>query len=80
MRMWLKLLRVGADMSQLEIAEKMGISRTYYGMIEIGKRKKSLDLPIVKKLSELFGVTVDWIAEQEKNLQTKEGDNIGSRI
>jgi hypothetical protein len=36
-------------------------------MIENGERQKDLDLSIVVKLSELFGVTIEWIAQQEKN-------------
>jgi hypothetical protein len=36
-------------------------------MIENGERQKDLDLSIVVKLSELFGVSIEWIAQQEKN-------------
>ncbi len=65
MRKYLKELREGAGTTQDDMANKLGISRAYYARIENGERQKNLDLPIVMKLSELFGVSVEWIAEQE---------------
>ena len=36
-------------------------------MIENGERQKKLDLSMVTKLSEIFGVSIEWIAEQDLN-------------
>ncbi|MCH5210402.1 MAG: helix-turn-helix transcriptional regulator [Oscillospiraceae bacterium] len=66
MRKYLKKLRESADMTQEDVSKHLEISRAYYVRIENGERQKDLDLSIVIKLSELFNVTVDWIAEQEK--------------
>ncbi len=66
MRKWLKELREHEKLSQTAVAKQLGITQHYYSMIENGERQKDLDLSIVMKLSELFGVTVEWIAEQEK--------------
>lgn len=65
MRKYLKTLREQQSLSQQQIAQKIGISQNYYSMIENGERQKDLDLSIATKLAEIFGVTVEWIAEQE---------------
>lgn len=66
MRSWLKEKRKQLGISQTEIAAKLDISLSYYYLIENGERKKDLDLSIATKLSEIFGVSIDWIAEQEQ--------------
>ena len=70
MRKYLKTLRENAKMTQDEAAEKIGISRAYYVRIENGERQKDLDLSFVVRLSGLFNVSVDWIAEQEKKYKS----------
>lgn len=66
MRKYLKRLREDVKMTQEDVAKEIGISRAYYVRIENGERQKDLDLSIAVKLSELFGVSVDWIVEQER--------------
>lgn len=66
LRKWLKELREREKLSQTTVAKQLGITQHYYSMIENGERQKDLDLSIVMKFAELFGVTVEWIAEQEK--------------
>ena len=48
------------------MSKKLDISESYYNLIENGERQKNLDLSLVTKLAELFDVSVEWIAEQEK--------------
>ncbi len=54
----LRLLRQEKDMSQEEVAKKIGISRTGYNKYESGDIK-----PVrkIKELSALFGVSADYI-------------------
>lgn len=66
MRKYLKELRDKKEISQKQTANILGISQNYYSMIENGERQKDLDLSLVTKLAELFDVSVEWIAEQEK--------------
>lgn len=67
MRDWLKKLRTEKELKQIEIAEKLDMSQTYYNLIENGERQKDLDLSLVIKLAKIFGVSVDYIiAEEEK--------------
>ena len=74
MRTYLKKLRMQKKISQCELSEKLGISQNYYSAIENGERQKDLDLSIATKLSEVFGVSIDWIAEQEQKIKIKEGE------
>lgn len=66
MRKYLKKLRKDNNLTQQNMANKLGISQNYYHGIESGERQKNLDLSIATKLAEIFGVTVEWIAEQEQ--------------
>ena len=66
MRTWLKNLRDKNSFTQLEMSKKLDISESYYNLIENGERQKNLDLSLVTKLAQLFDVSVEWIAEQEK--------------
>lgn len=57
MKNTLKKLR--GTKKQKEIAENIGITTSYYGMIETGIRNPSLD--VAKKLSNYFNVPTDKI-------------------
>ena len=66
MRDWMKNARVEKGFTQLQVAEKIGITEGYYSLIENGERMKSLDLTFAKKLAELFGMTVQQVIEKER--------------
>ncbi len=53
----IKTLRDGKDLSQKQVADKIGISRTSYIALEQGKRE--LNLSEAEKLSDIFGITVE---------------------
>ena len=53
---WLKEIRETLQMTQAEIAEKAGIGRAYYGMIELGIRRPSPE--VAKKIAGAMGF--DW--------------------
>lgn len=69
MRKWLQKARVNAGMSQQETACKLGLTRQYYAMIESGQRQKSLDILLAKKISALFDISLDQIAEDDAIIQ-----------
>lgn len=72
LRKWLKSLREKNKLSQANIAEKLGITQNYYSMIESRERQKDLDLSIAIKLAEIFNISMDYIAEQEKKIHESE--------
>lgn len=65
MRDWLKQARVKKQLTMKQAADQIGISESYYFLIEQGERKKNLDLALAQKLCEVFGFTVQQIAEME---------------
>lgn len=67
MRDWLKAARSDKQLTMKQAADQIGISESYYFLIEQGERKKNLDLALVKKLADVFGMTVQQIAEMEDN-------------
>lgn len=66
MREYLKHLREEKQMSMQEVADKIGISRQYYQLIESGERQKKMDITLVKKISDAFGVPLVEIISEEQ--------------
>lgn len=59
MRQKLTALRKQRNMTQQEVANKLGISRSFYGFIETGLRNPTYGL--AKKIAEIFEVTPEEI-------------------
>jgi putative transcriptional regulator len=55
----IKKIRILLDMTQKDVAEKIGVTQAMYSMIENGKRKPSKN--VAKKIEELFGVSLFFI-------------------
>lgn len=55
----LKLLRSEKNMSQQELADALGISKSSINMYERGDRQPNLDM--LEKIAEYFNVTVDYL-------------------
>ena len=66
MRKYLKEMREINNLTQLEVSKKLDISESYYCLIENGERQKVLSLDLANNLANVFGVSVEWIIEQEK--------------
>ena len=69
MRGYLKKLRKQNNFTQSDVSEKLGVGLSTYTMVENGERQKDLSLSWVKKLSEVFNVTVDYIMDQEAKIR-----------
>lgn len=65
MRLRLIRLRKERKMTQQQVAEVLGITRSFYGMIETGDRNPTLDL--AKRIAELFQVDIEEIFFDEKS-------------
>lgn len=76
MREYLKKLRKKANMTQVDVATKLGIGEPAYSMIETMERRKDLSLSLIHSFSEIFGVTTDYIIAEEKKLHKKKNSNI----
>ncbi len=69
MREYLKKLREEKGLTQQMTAEKMGIGQSYYSDIELAVKQTDMSLSTIQKLSEVFGVPVTQIIEEEKKLK-----------
>lgn len=75
----LRLIRVFHDLKQVELANKLGVSKSHISEIEKGNKSPSLDL--IQKYATEFKIPVSSImffAEELPNV--KSGDKIRSRI
>lgn len=66
MRDWLKEKRRERGYTMAQMAEKLGITESYYSLIEAGDRQKKMDMILAGKLSDVLGITMQQIAEMEK--------------
>ena len=55
----LLMFRRNQDLTQKEMAKKIGVSDSYYGMIELGTRRPSLDLAI--RICKYFDLSVEEV-------------------
>lgn len=60
----IKFARMQQDMSQIELAEKVGVTRQTIGMIEAGKYNPSLKLCI--DICKALGMTLNDLFWEEK--------------
>lgn len=65
MRNWLRELRQDASKTQLEVANDLDISESYYSLIENGERQKNLSMELAQRIANVFGVSLDYVSEQE---------------
>ena len=72
MRTYLKKLRESKNLTQEEVAQQIGISQNYYCMIENGERQKKMDFPLILKLSKILEVSLEFIAQKEKEAEKTE--------
>lgn len=64
-REWLKELRKSKGFTQQRMAEMLGMSRQYYFLIESGGRKAKLDIALAMELSQILGISVKRICDNE---------------
>ncbi|MBK5254107.1 MAG: helix-turn-helix transcriptional regulator [Peptostreptococcaceae bacterium] len=62
----MKIARVGEDLSQAQLAEKVGVTRQTIGMIEAGKFNPSLQLCVT--ICKILNVTLNDIFWEEENV------------
>lgn len=73
MRDYLKKLRTEKGLTMQDVADRFGISKQYYEMIESGERQKRMDVTLLTKIAGLFEVSIESIvAEEQKLLEAEE--------
>lgn len=66
MRSWMEKARKDCKLTMKEAADKLGISESYYSMIECGKRQQRLDIALAVKISAVFCISLEHIVKQEE--------------
>ena len=66
MREWLKEKRAEHGMTMVQLSTKLGISESYYSLIEAGERQKKMDISMLAKLSTIFDMPVAEIVNLEE--------------
>lgn len=75
----LRLIRVFHDLKQVELAEKLGVSKSHISEIEKGNKSPSLDL--IQRYATEFQIPVSSIMFFAEELpKAKSGDKIRSKI
>lgn len=67
MRVWLANLRKANGLTQKDMADKLMITEQAYYYIERGKRQRNMSLTFMASLSDIFGISLDYIKEMELN-------------
>lgn len=65
MRKYLKELREEKDLTQVELAEKLGMGQNSYSRIENGLRQESIKLDLLTKLSQALDVDLEALIQKE---------------
>jgi transcriptional regulator with XRE-family HTH domain len=60
--------RKNANLTQNQIASRLGISEGYYSYIESGERQKKMDITFAVKLAEVLGIPIQTVIDLEKNV------------
>ncbi len=63
MREWLRNLRIEKNLTMKAMAEKLGISESYYCAIENGERQKKMDMLLASGLATILEVPVSRIVQ-----------------
>ena len=61
----LKSIREKKNLSRKDVAEKLGLTVAGYGNYENGKREPKIE--ILKKIAEVFGVSIDYLIGKNLN-------------
>lgn len=61
--------REKAGLTQQDVANRIGISRQYYQMVETGERQKRMDLSLAGGLSVVLNIPIAEIVQRESATQ-----------
>lgn len=66
MRSWLKAIRKEKGMTLSEVALAVGISESYYCLIENNDRQKRMDISLISKISSVLDIPISEIIRLEQ--------------
>ena len=78
MREYLIEAREKAGLTQQDVANRIGISRQYYQMVETGERQKRMDLSLAGGLSVVLNIPIAEIVQRESAAHESERQEGGA--
>ena len=70
--------REKAGLTQQDVANRIGISRQYYQMVETGERQKRMDLSLAGGLSVVLNILIAEFVQRESAAQESERQEGGA--
>ena len=70
--------REKAGLTQQDVANRIGISRQYYQMVETGERQKRMDLSLAGDPSAVLNIPIAEIVQRESAAQESERQEGGA--
>ena len=77
MRNYLIEMRKSKQETQQAVASQIGITRAYYQQIEAGTRQKRMDIVLLTKMADYFGISLADIVHMEEKFRTQEEEGKG---
>lgn len=71
MREYLKAMRSERGLTLQNIADKLGITKQYYQLIENGERQQNMDITLACKIADAMGVSLTDIVENERMMKER---------
>ena len=71
MREYLKAMRSERGLTLQNIADKLGITKQYYQLIENGERQQNMDITLACKIADVMGVSLTDIVENERMMKER---------
>lgn len=65
MRDWLKEERVKQRLTQKQVADAIGVTESFYSLIEADKRQKKMDIDLALKLANVLGMEANEVIRKE---------------
>lgn len=65
MRTWLKEERVKQRLTQKQVADAIGVTESFYSLVEANKRQKKMDITLAARLANVLGMEVNEIVRKE---------------
>lgn len=69
LRQYLRELRKQRNLTQQNVADFLKMTKSSYGMIEMGDRQKDMNLSIAVELAKVFEISIDYIIAEEEKLK-----------
>lgn len=65
MRTWLKEERIKQRLTQKQVADAIGVTESFYSLVEADKRQKKMDITLAVRLANVLGMEVNEIVRRE---------------